>query len=62
MGDEKLWVTLIFIADRIILALPVVGPKTETGAERIAWVLVICALLVPQLLTNWRQLFVGTAR
>ena len=50
-------VTLIFVASRIILALPVVAPTTDLGAERLGWILVICALLVPQLIINWPQLF-----
>jgi hypothetical protein len=49
-------VTLIFVVNRIILALPG-SPTTDVGAERLAWTLVVCALLVPQLIINWRQLF-----
>src|SRR5215831_17016355 len=36
-------VTLIFVVDRIILALAW-GPKTEVAAERLNWTLVVCAL------------------
>ncbi len=50
-------VTLIFVVSRIILDLPVVGPTTDLGAERLAWTLIVCSLLVPQLIINWRQLF-----
>jgi uncharacterized membrane protein len=52
-------ITLIFVIDRIILALPV-APTTDAGAERLAWILVVAALLVPQLLINGRELFPGT--
>jgi len=52
-------VTLIFVIDRIILALPV-APTTDGGAERLAWILVVAALLIPQLLINGRELFPGT--
>jgi hypothetical protein len=51
-------ITMIFVVFRIILALPVVAPTTDLGAERLGWVLIICALLVPQLIINWPQLFV----
>jgi uncharacterized membrane protein len=51
-------VTLIFVASRIVLALPVVAPTTDLGAERLGWILVVCALLVPQVIINWPQLFV----
>jgi hypothetical protein len=50
-------ITMIFVVSRIILALPVVAPTTDLGAERLGWILIICALLVPQLIINWPQLF-----
>jgi Predicted membrane protein (DUF2306) len=50
-------ITMIFVVSRIILALPVVAPTTDLGAERLGWFLIICALLVPQLIINWPQLF-----
>lgn len=49
-------ITLIFVISRIILALPL-SPTTDEGAERLAWILIVCALIVPQLIINWRQLF-----
>jgi lysylphosphatidylglycerol synthetase-like protein (DUF2156 family) len=49
-------ITLIFVVGRIILALPL-APTTDKGAERLAWILIVCALIVPQLIINWRQLF-----
>jgi hypothetical protein len=49
-------ITLIFVVSRIILALPI-APTTDEGAERIAWTLITCALIVPQLIINWQQLF-----
>ena len=51
-------VTLLFVANRIILALPVLAPTSDVGAERLAWVLIVCALLVPQLIIDRQQLFV----
>ena len=51
-------ITLIFVISRMILAMPLVAPTTDVGAERLAWMLIVCALLVPQLIINWRQLFV----
>ena len=50
-------ITMIFVVSRIILALPVIAPTTALGAERLGWILIICALLVPQLIINWPQLF-----
>jgi hypothetical protein len=49
-------VTLIFVASRIVLALPV-APTTDAGAERLNWTLTVCAMLVPQLIINWEHLF-----
>jgi hypothetical protein len=51
-------VTLIFVVSRIILAIRVLAPTTDVGAEHLAWILVIFALLIAQLIINWRQLFV----
>jgi hypothetical protein len=51
-------VTLIFVVSRIILAIRVLAPTTDLGAERLSWILVIFALLIPQLIINSRQLFV----
>lgn len=50
-------ITLIFVISRVVLAIPIVAPTTDVGAEHLNWILVICALLVPQLIINWRQLF-----
>jgi uncharacterized membrane protein len=50
-------ITMIFVVSRIILALPVIAPTTDLGAERLGWILIICSLLVPQLIINWPQLF-----
>jgi uncharacterized membrane protein len=50
-------ITLIFVFSRIILDTPILGPTTDLGAERLAWILNICALLVPQLIINRHQLF-----
>lgn len=49
-------ITMIFVVSRIILALPI-APTTDLGAERLGWILIICALLVPQLIINGPQLF-----
>lgn len=54
-------VTLIFVVNRVILALPG-APNTEAGAERLTWILVVCALVVPQLIINWPQLFSQSGR
>lgn len=51
-------VTLIFVVSRIILAMPFLAPTSDVGAERLAWILIVCALVVPQLIINWPQLFV----
>jgi len=50
-------ITMIFVVSRIILALHVIAPTTDLGAERLGWILIICALLVPQLIINGPQLF-----
>lgn len=50
-------ITLIFVVSRVVLAIPIVAPVSDAGAERLDWILVICALFVPQLVINWRQLF-----
>jgi Predicted membrane protein (DUF2306) len=55
-------ITLIFVVSRIILAIPILAPNSDRGAEHLAWTLIICALLVPQLVINWRQLFARTVR
>jgi len=55
-------VTLIFVVSRIVLAIPGLAPVTDVGAERLLWILNICALAIPQLIINWRQLFARTAR
>jgi uncharacterized membrane protein len=55
-------ITLIFVIDRIMLGLPVVSPTTDEGAERLVWILLVCALFVPQLIINWPQLFARNAR
>jgi hypothetical protein len=49
-------ITLIFVVSRIILALPI-APTTDEGAERLAWILIVCALIVPRFIINWQQLF-----
>lgn len=54
-------VTLIFVINRVVLALPG-APTTDAGAERLTWTLVVCALLVPQLIINWHQLFPQSSR
>jgi len=54
-------VTLIFVVNRVILALPDT-PTTDAGAERLTWTLVVCALVVPQLIINWHQLFPQNGR
>jgi hypothetical protein len=54
-------VTLIFVFARIVLALPI-APTSDQGAERMAWILIVCALLVPQVIINWRELLVRNAR
>lgn len=51
-------VTLLFVANRIVLAMPGLAPTTDVGAERLAWILIVCALLVPQLIIDRQQLFV----
>jgi uncharacterized membrane protein YozB (DUF420 family) len=48
--------TLIFVVSLIIPALPI-APTTYEGAERLVWILIVCALIVPQLIINWQQLF-----
>ena len=53
-------VTLIFVASRVIIALPI-APTTDAGVERLTWTLTVCAMLVPQLIINWRQLFAQSA-
>jgi hypothetical protein len=55
-------ITLIFVISRIVLAVPRVAPTSDIGAERLNWLLVVCALFVPQLIINWHQLFPGNAR
>lgn len=55
-------VTLIFVVSRILLAVPVLSRISDAGAERLLWILTICALLLPQLLINWRQLFARPVR
>jgi hypothetical protein len=45
-------VTLIFVASRVLYAVPFINPSGEIGAERILWILVICALLIPQLIID----------
>jgi uncharacterized membrane protein len=54
-------VTLIFVVNRVILALPF-APTTDVGAERLTWTLVVGAMFVPQLIINWRQLFAQNTR
>jgi hypothetical protein len=49
-------ITMIFVIFRIVLAVHVIAPTTDLGAERLGWILIICALLVPQLIINWPQL------
>ena len=49
-------VTLIFVVSRILLQLPILSQISDTSAERILWILNICALLGPQLIINWRSL------
>ena len=49
-------VTLLFVANRIMLDVPIVGPTTDVGAERLAWILMVCALLVPQLIIDRQPL------
>ncbi len=55
-------ITLIFVVGRSILAVRSVAPKSDVGAEHLAWILVICAMLVPQLLINWKELFAKAVR
>ena len=55
-------VTLIFVGSRILLAIPSVAPTSDLGAERMLWILNICALLVPQLVINRRQFFAPDVR
>lgn len=54
-------VTLIFVVNRVILALPG-APTTDAGAERLTWTLLVCALIVPQMIINWPQLFRQSSR
>jgi len=49
-------VTMIFVVNRVNLDMPW-APTTDDGAERLSWTLVVCALVIPQLIINWRQLF-----
>ena len=49
-------ITLLFVFNRIILALPIVAPTTDAGAERLAWTLMVAALLGAELLINRREL------
>lgn len=50
-------VTLIFVTSRILLAVPILARMSDAGAERLLWILNLCALVLPQLIINWRQLF-----
>jgi len=36
--------------------VPILSQISDTSAERILWILNICALLGPQLIINWRSL------
>jgi Predicted membrane protein (DUF2306) len=54
-------VTLIFVASRVVLALPI-APTSDAGAEHLNWTLTVCAMFVPQLIINWRQLFAQSNR
>jgi hypothetical protein len=49
-------VTLLFVANRIMLDVPIVKPTTDVGAERLAWILMVCALVVSQLIIDKQQL------
>ncbi len=49
-------VTLIFIVSRILFHVPALGRMSDVAANNLLWILNICALLVPQLIINWRQL------
>jgi Predicted membrane protein (DUF2306) len=55
-------VTLIFVVSRILYVVPILEPTRDIDAERILWILNICALLVPQMIINRRQLFTRTGR
>lgn len=55
-------VTLIFVVSRVLLALPILASITNPGAERVLWILNLGALLVPQIIINWRQLFTRPSR
>jgi len=50
-------ITLIFVFTRIVLAIPFLAPVTDSGAERLLWILTLSALFVPQIIINWPQLF-----
>jgi len=54
-------VTLIFVVSRVLFAVPVLARVNDVDAERVLWILNICALLVPQLIVNWRSLFARSA-
>jgi hypothetical protein len=50
-------VTLIFVTSRILYVIPPIARINDVDAiERLLWILNICALLVPQLIINWRSL------
>jgi len=49
-------VTLLFVANRIMLDVPILGPKTDVGAERLAWILMVCVSIVAQLIIDREQL------
>jgi len=49
-------VTLIFVISRIVFELPGLSGMSDVSAEHVLWILIICALLVPQLIINWRSL------
>jgi len=36
--------------------VPIVKPTTDVGAERLAWILMVCALVVSQLIIDKQQL------
>jgi uncharacterized membrane protein len=50
-------VTLIFVFNRILFVVPALSRMSDANAGSVFWILITCALLVPQLIINWRQLF-----
>lgn len=55
-------VTLIFVLTRIVQAIAFLAPVTDSGAERLLWILTLGALLVPQIIIDGRQLFTRSLR